>query len=332
MQILITRGRMARSHVFWFSRWQLLGGAVVGGMLLVLLAGLAYHLAFLQAAQAGWPFARSIVDGMARDDTAQRDRFLRENLDAMAQKVGEMQAKLIKLEAMSERVSALTGVKADEGRGAAPVKPVAPAAPARGGQGGLYVPSGTVSFEQLDALVDALDDTADDSADRFTLVESRLFENRLASLMIPNSRPVDGPVGSGFGFRADPFTGRSALHTGLDFPAAPGTPILAAAGGVVRSAEFHPQYGHVLEIDHRNGLTTRYAHTSAFLVTPGDLVRRGQHVADVGNTGRSTGAHLHFEVLVDGVQQDPAKFLAGRATGPALAATDRPSANAPSRR
>ena len=137
-----------------------------------------------------------------------------------------------------------------------------------------------------------------------------MFEKRLSALMVPNSKPIEVPVGSGFGFRSDPFTGRAALHTGLDFAADPGTQIQAAAGGVVQSTDYHPQYGNLLEIDHGNGLLTRYAHTSKILVRTGDLVKRGQVVALVGTTGRSTGPHLHFEVLVEGVPQDPARFLA----------------------
>jgi murein DD-endopeptidase MepM/ murein hydrolase activator NlpD len=167
------------------------------------------------------------------------------------------------------------------------------------------------SLEALNAALRGLDDTAQAQGDILTLAESRLLESRLKTLMIPSSRPVDVPVGSGFGFRADPFTGRGALHTGLDFPSPIGTEIHAAAGGVVRTAEVHPEYGLMLEIDHGNGLMTRYGHTSRILVKPGDLVRRGQVVAQVGTTGRSTGPHLHFEVLVDGVPQDPQRFLAG---------------------
>ena len=124
--------------------------------------------------------------------------------------------------------------------------------------------------------------------------------------------PVDGPVSSGFGIRSDPFTGRTALHSGLDFPADIGTAILAAAGGLVRTAEKHPAYGNMVEVDHGNGLVTRYAHASRLLARVGDLVRRGQKIAEVGSTGRSTGPHLHFEVLVQGVQQNPQKFLAQR--------------------
>jgi murein DD-endopeptidase MepM/ murein hydrolase activator NlpD len=167
--------------------------------------------------------------------------------------------------------------------------------------------------------VAALDVEADQRTDLFTLFESRLLESRLKSLMIPNSKPVDVEVGSGFGFRSDPFSGRAALHTGLDFPTESGTPVHAAAGGVVRSSEFHPEYGNMVELDHGNGLVTRYAHNSKVLVKAGDLIRRGQVISLVGTTGRSTGPHLHFEVLVDGVPQDPAKFLAGGDT-PTVAA------------
>jgi murein DD-endopeptidase MepM/ murein hydrolase activator NlpD len=167
--------------------------------------------------------------------------------------------------------------------------------------------------------VDKLTTLSDRNADVFTLIESRLFEKRLEALMVPSSPPIDGPVGSGFGFRTDPFTHSPALHTGLDFPADVGTPILAAAGGVVLSAGPHPQYGQLVELDHGNGLVTRYAHTSKMLVHQGDLVKRGQPIAEVGTTGRSTGPHLHFEVLVEGVQQNPAKFLAGQGKAPAVA-------------
>jgi len=128
-------------------------------------------------------------------------------------------------------------------------------------------------------------------------------------MMVPTQIPVpEASLGSTFGWRIDPITGRSALHTGLDFPATPGTPIYAAAGGMVVTQEFHSQYGNMLEVDHGNNLITRYAHTSKVLVKKGDLIKRGQKIAEVGNTGRSTGPHLHFEVLVQGVPQDPQNF------------------------
>jgi murein DD-endopeptidase MepM/ murein hydrolase activator NlpD len=141
-------------------------------------------------------------------------------------------------------------------------------------------------------------------------MESRLFDQKIRRSMVPTQQPVSAvSLGSAFGWRIDPITGRSALHTGLDFSADPGTPILSAAGGVVVTQEYHAAYGNMIEIDHGNDLVSRYAHASRVFVKKGDLVRRGQKIAEVGTTGRSTGSHLHFEVLVQGVQQDPQKFL-----------------------
>jgi murein DD-endopeptidase MepM/ murein hydrolase activator NlpD len=316
MQILITHGSLARTRVLRFNRWQL--GAALLGLLVVLtlLSGTVYNFVFLKAAREGWPLVSQLVKFVVRDEFAQRDRFMRENLDAMAQKVGELQAKLIKLTAMGERVSAAVGLKPDE-------LEAVPKAAKAGGQGGPFVPFAAgagASLEQINRAVGALDIEADQRTDVFTLLESRLLESRLTALMIPNSRPVDEPVGSGFGFRSDPFSGRPALHTGLDFPAEVGTPVHAAAGGVVLSSAWHPEYGNLVELDHGNGLVTRYAHNSRVLVKAGDLVKRGQVISEVGTSGRSTGAHLHFEVLVDGVPQDPAKFLAGGDAALAVAA------------
>ena len=328
MQLLITHGRLARTHALQFTRWQLALGVLAVVATLLLLSGTVYHFVFLKAAREGWPVVSPLVRLIVRDELAQRERFMRDNLDAIAQKVGEMQAKLVRLEAMGERVQGLAGVRVEELD--PPHRPASGAAPAGRGRGGPFLPMPSPSLEQLQRLVSGLDEATDFSTDFFTRVESRLLASRLQALMVPSASPVEGDVGSGFGFRRDPFNGRSALHTGLDFPAAIGTPIRAAAGGIVTAIETHPEYGHLLELTHGNGLVTRYAHCATISVPLGALVRRGQVVAQVGNSGRSTGAHLHFEVLVDGVPQDPARFLAG---APAVqAAAQAPSAAATGRR
>lgn len=307
MQVLITHGSLARTRVLQFQRWQILLAVAALASLLMLLSGAIYHFVFLKAAREGWPVVSPLVRLIVRDEIAQRDRFMRDNLDAMAQKVGEMQAKLVKLEAMGERVSSLAGMKAEDLK---PLQRGSTAASAAGGKGGPYVPVVQPSLEQLQSVVAGLEEATDVNLDLYTYMESRLQESRLTALMVPSAPPVDGPVGSGFGFRQDPINGRAALHTGLDFPAEVGTPILAAAGGIVVTREWHAEYGHVLEVDHGNGLVTRYAHCSSIEVAVGALVKRGQLVARVGTSGRSTGAHLHFEVLVAGTPQDPARFLA----------------------
>ena len=149
-------------------------------------------------------------------------------------------------------------------------------------------------------------------------MESRLFDRKIRNMLVPTQQPVtDASVGSSFGWRIDPITGSSALHTGLDFQASQGTPIVAAAGGVVVTQEIHSAYGNMIEIDHGNDLITRYAHASRAFVKRGDLIKRGQKIAEVGTTGRSTGPHLHFEVWVQGVPQDPQKFLTAGSKLPA---------------
>lgn len=338
MDILITHGGLARTrsvHLRPLQLWLILAGAVLA---MLLLSGTVYHFVFLKAVREGWPVVSQIVGPVIGRDAVQRERYLRENVDAMAQKVGELQAKLLKIEAVGERVSGLAGIKAEELRaldeaakaasaGGAASAPV-PARPSP--RGGPFVPMPVPvpgdGAGRLEALMQQLDAQADRQSDLFVLAESRLLSSRLEMMLVPSVRPVDSGIGSGFGFRIDPFNGRTALHTGLDFPAPVGTPIHAAAGGRVTEAQPDGAYGLALLIDHGNGLVTRYGHTSQILVRPGELVRRGQQVALVGNSGRSTGPHLHFEVLLDGAPQDPARFLA---RGESLDAAERAALLAP---
>jgi murein DD-endopeptidase MepM/ murein hydrolase activator NlpD len=128
--------------------------------------------------------------------------------------------------------------------------------------------------------------------------------------LFPGQIPVEELyMTSNYGYRRDPFTGRAAFHSGVDFAAPIGTEILAAASGVVRYAEFHPQYGYMIDIDHGDGLLTRYAHCSRLFVKAGEFVKRGEKIASVGNTGRSTGPHLHFEVRNQDEPVNPLQFL-----------------------
>jgi murein DD-endopeptidase MepM/ murein hydrolase activator NlpD len=301
VHLIITDGWLAKSRALHLSGTKLVLALFALSLSCMLLAAGMYHWVFLKGAREGWPVVGAVVRLMVKDEFEQRDRFMRENLDAMARKLGEMQAKLLQLEALGERVSGLAGVNPAE------IK-VTP------GRGGALVSGRPLTLEELQATLADLDQLTDQRADLLTVVESRLFDQRMRRLMAPTQQPVKGAhLGSAFGWRIDPFTGRSALHTGLDFQAEPGTPILAASGGVVVTQEFHPAYGNMVEVDHGNNLVTRYAHASRVTVKKGDLVKRGHKIAEVGTTGRSTGPHLHFEVMVQGVPQDPQKFLlAGR--------------------
>ncbi|HAL37126.1 MAG TPA: peptidase M23 [Polaromonas sp.] len=301
MQLIITDAWLAKSRAIYLSGTKLVLVGFVAALALMLVAAGLYHWVFLKGAREGWPVIGSLVKLVVKDEFDQRDRFLRENLDVMAKRLGEMQAKLMQLETLGQRVSGLAGINPND------IK-------ALPGSGGALVGSHSLTMEELQATLADLDKLTDQRVDLMTVMESRLFDQKIKKMMVPTQEPVaGGNLGSPFGWRIDPLTGRSALHTGLDFPAEPGTAILAAAGGMVVTQEFHPDYGNMVEVDHGNDLITRYAHASRVLVKKGDIVKRGQKIAEVGTTGRSTGPHLHFEVLVQGVFQDPQKFLtAGR--------------------
>ena len=314
---------MAKSRAIHLSGTRLVLAGFALSLLLMVVAAALYHWVFLKGARDGWPVVGSLVRLVVKDEFEQRDRFMRENLDVLARKLGEVQAKLTQLESLGERVSGLAGINPAEIKS----KP---------GQGGALVSGRPLSLDELQLTLDDLTRLTDQRTDLLTVLESRLFDQKMRSMMVPTQRPVaGGNLGSGFGWRIDPITASSALHTGLDFQADNGTPILAAAGGVVVAQEYHPAYGNVVEIDHGNELITRYAHASAMYVKKGDLVKRGQRIADVGSTGRSTGSHLHFEVLVQGIPQDPQKFLdagSSLAARQLASATPAGSRNAPAAR
>ena len=312
MQVLITTSVFRQPKVLQFTPWSVLLAVIVLIVPVMMLSAMAYHSLLMQATRINLPVVSDAARFLQQNERDRRERYMRQNLDAMAEKVGELQARLVRLETVSERVAGMAGMKPEEFKviepagGAASLPAGGPYTPLRSA---LQQPS-KATLEALRRELDVMNHQGEQQADVLTLIESRLFEKRLDALMVPSTAPVTGgAIGSGFGFRADPFRGTRALHTGLDFPAPTGTPIAAAAGGVVLTAEFHPQYGQMIELDHGNQLVTRYAHASRMLVKPGDLVKRGQKIAEVGSTGRSTGPHLHFEVLVDGVHQNPARFL-----------------------
>ena len=297
MHLIITDAWLAKSKAIYLSGPKLMLAGFIGALVLMVVAAGMYHWVFLKGAREGWPVVGTLVKLVVKDESEQRDRFMRENLDAMAKRLGEMQAKMVQLEALGVRVSGLAGVNPADIKSSM-------------GSGGALVGSRSLTMIELQDTLADLDKITDQRVDLMTLMESRLFDLKIKKLMLPTQEPVIGGVlGSSFGWRIDPVNGQSAMHTGLDFPASQGTSILAAAGGVVVEEEFHPAYGRLVEIDHGNDVVTRYAHASQVIVKKGDLVKRGQKIAEVGNTGRSTGSHLHFEVLVQGVFQDPQKFL-----------------------
>ena len=222
-----------------------------------------------------------------------------QHLDALALQVGQLQARIMRLDALSERLAELAGVK-DKDIKASQLP----------GQGGPMVQERSLSADELQQQISALTAQLEQRNDRLGVLEAMLLQQNLKKNTIPSGAPVNvGYNSSSFGWRVDPFTGHMAMHEGLDFMAEAGTPIYAAADGIVAQAESTPDYGNIVKVDHGSGLETRYAHALRLLVKAGDRVQKGQLIAEVGSTGRSTGAHLHFEVRLNGVPLDPRKYL-----------------------
>lgn len=312
MHIIITDAWLARSQALHLNGFRLIGATVLASLVLMLGAVAAYHWVFLNGVRQGWPGFNSVARLVTQGEVNSKDIYMRENLDAMARKLGEMQARMLQIESLGERVAGLAGVNPGEFK-------VTP------GSGGALIGSRPLTVDELRQAMSQLDQASGSRVDWLTAVETRLFDQKIQRTMVPTEEPVKGGrVGSPFGFRIDPITGRSALHTGLDFPSDVGTPIYAAAGGVVVVQEYHHAYGNMVEVDHGNELITRYAHSSRVFVNKGDIVKRGQKIAEVGSTGRSTGPHLHFEVWVSGVPQDPQRFLAA---GESMVAASQLAAN-----
>ena len=182
------------------------------------------------------------------------------------------------------------------------------------GKGGPLLPTSHPGHDQNQPLVNTLDDAAQEFG-QFQKVVGNLRQDWSRQLnwlqTLPTGVPISGDfrVTSGFGMRNDPFTGMLARHEGLDFTASSGTPILATADGVVTRSGWEDTYGNIVEVTHAEGFMTRYAHISKRLVTEGQQVKRGQRIAEVGSTGRSTGPHLHYEIFRHGRVLNPAQVL-----------------------
>ncbi|GGC81818.1 M23 family metallopeptidase [Undibacterium terreum] len=302
MQIILMHSRFTQAKSVTLTTRHVLLSAFAFFFLIMLCSAMMAALT-LRLASGDVPLLRDFVPAATVNDPNAKDKYLKENLAAMAVKLGEMQAQLMRLDALGERVQGLAGVKPEEFN----FKEL----PARGGvEMSSRGPAKELNMSEFQLALEAMSKDVEHRSDFMNVVETKLMGLKVQAKLLPTIQPVNVTYSaSTFGWRLDPFTGRSAFHEGIDFPAPTGTPIVAAAGGVVIAAEFHPQFGNMLEIDHGGDIMTRYAHTSRIYVKVGDIVKRGQHVADIGSTGRSTGSHLHFEVHLKGVPQNPNKFL-----------------------
>lgn len=221
-------------------------------------------------------------------------------VNAVAARVGELQAQANRLNALGDRLTRAGELQDGE----FDFNKV----PGVGGDEAVE----DISAGELLTGLRAVQAQFDESGRQLSVLESMMFDRKLQADSLPTGMPAKGYITSGFGYRTDPFRGGTAHHKGLDFDANIGDPVYAAADGVVSFAGIQSGYGKVIKVDHGNGYVTLYAHNSGFTAKVGDLVRRGQQIAKAGNTGRSTGPHVHFEVHENGVPVNPRKFLDAR--------------------
>lgn len=223
-----------------------------------------------------------------------------EHLDALARKMGEMQAELLRLDALGERLVEIGGLDAEE----FDFQEI----PAMGGPDSSE--DASITLPEMMADLAQLAQRIEDRDLKLDLLEDLLLSRQVKEQSKPAGRPVaSGWISSHYGWRKDPLTGRKDMHQGLDFAGKRGSDIIAVADGLVTLAGARSGYGKTVEIRHGNGYVTRYAHASKLLVKKGELVRQGQVIAAMGRSGRTTGVHLHFEVIRDGKTVNPLRFV-----------------------
>lgn len=249
--------------------------------------------------------ADSQLSAQRRELAAQRTaiteakRNAEAHLNALAQRLGQLQAQVLRLNALGSRLTRMAGLDPREFNFSADA--------AMGG------PEKTINSSNPPELVSSLEQLGQEverQQERLAALENLLLDRKLNAAVTPSGWPVQGGwISSGFGVRADPFNGHQSMHEGVDIASRMGSPVLAVGDGVVTHSGERAGYGLLVEITHESGLVTRYAHTSATLVKVGDRVKKGQSIALVGSSGRSTGPHLHFEVVRNGIPVNPMRYL-----------------------
>ncbi|MGH8672449.1 MAG: M23 family metallopeptidase [Burkholderiales bacterium] len=302
MNIIVVFDRLAKGRTVAIGTLQASALLAFLAVIPVFLALLLYYWTLTGGPKDFFtPYLQQIASLAQRQEAEQSRTFMQQNVNAMAVTLGQLQAQMLRLNSLGERVAKLAGMKKENHFSSQEL-----------GQGGAETnyPQRDLSPEEFSLQIEKLTRGIEDSGDQLAILESMLLQQHWKQEALPTAAPVTtGWYTSDFGWRIDPFNGRQAFHEGVDFTAPSGTPILAAAGGIVVYSDFHAGYGNMVEIDHGNGVTSRYGHASRRLVKAGDIIMRGQKIAEVGNSGRSSGPHLHFEVRHNGVAQNPSRYL-----------------------
>jgi murein DD-endopeptidase MepM/ murein hydrolase activator NlpD len=223
-------------------------------------------------------------------------------IDALAIRLGQLQSQLLRLDALGERLVNIGGLDKGEFSFDAP--------PALGGPEALSSLSEQSALPDLLLEMEQMEKMIEHRHHQLALVEDLIMNSNLEESVHPTGRPVArGWISSYYGMRNDPFTGKRTMHKGMDFAGKEGSDVVAVAAGVVTWSGKRNGYGELVEINHGKGYVTRYGHNKTCLVEVGDRVRQGQVIAEMGSTGRSTGPHVHFEVVRNGKTIDPTRYI-----------------------
>jgi murein DD-endopeptidase MepM/ murein hydrolase activator NlpD len=250
---------------------------------------------------------KTILSEWKADVSAQKDRLnlaKRESethVDALTTKVGLLQAHINRIDALGNMLVSMAGLDEDEFS--------FNSTPGVGGPNAASDSEANVDME-IDAVLARLNTEIDNREYQLRVLNDLLIDEKLEQETRPQGRPViHGWISSHFGKRTSPFSGKTENHRGVDFAGKAGNDVVAVAGGVVTYADKKGGYGYLVEIDHGNSYVTRYGHNQMIHVQVGEAIKRGQVIAKLGSTGRSTGPHVHFEVIKDGTRIDPMKFV-----------------------
>lgn len=294
------------------SRVLSINGTFAGALLLIvcgLLAGAGwagYRMALQQVSLEQPSESQLVADWQRRlaeqkADLARIEDNVQSQVDALTLRLGEIQGRLLRLDALGQRFVESGLVASDEFDFD---QPAAVGGPEDALAGESF------SAPQLTRMIEEMEQRIEDREQQLRLLDQLASTQRLEDELYVEGRPITwGWLSSKYGYRSDPFTGKRTWHAGVDLAGKEGSDIISVAGGVVTFAGERYGYGNLVEIDHGDGLVTRYAHCKTIKVAVGDVVQKGQVVALMGSTGRSTGPHVHFEVIRNGKSENPETYI-----------------------
>lgn len=304
MNIIFIGKRGRQTKTLKLGSPSIIFGAVLA---LTIIPSLMFYGGYFTATQAAPGQDKALLTAwqgemdVQREEIASARQKVNEDMDALALRLGELQAKVIRLDALGERLTEIA--KLDRGEFDFTTSPAVGGPESVAAVESMAVPDFVESLESLTKQVD-------DRSAQLGLLETMLMSRNLEDEISPAGRPIKrGWISSYYGMRTDPFTGRRERHKGMDLAGKDGSDVISVGAGVVTWAGDRYGYGKLVEINHGNGYSTRYGHGKEVLVQVGDTVKKGQVLALMGSTGRSTGPHVHFEVLYKGKAVDPKKYI-----------------------